>query len=351
MPIPAKGDLVERVRTTLQAVPVRKRYYDVFVNSLIDEKYDETGDNSRANRKYPPHTLVDMFVERPDVMKVIGSSLYAKQKRWREVEGPYTEKGHFAVLDNIADGAGLLEREQWVVPLTRDEQPDSIPKHLEGLAADYDAHYIAQWTDWMADLTVRMPANLKEAKDIYTELAKPDYPYLRILHALEDHTQWKRARGVVDNENMTKRVNQNVQQKLLQKTGLRFNVDVKMIGNRLSTVPNEFKKTVEFGVPASVNGAVPITDTSLAKYVSLLNSLRDDIQKLEDVSPNPDARLMADRLIDATKQVDALLQPLDDKAKTLLRPLLMNPLLVVAARLPPLSAISRFPTASAAQMR
>ena len=348
-PVPPNAELVANVRKTLQGVPVRKRYYDLFVNSLIDEKYDETGDNSRSNRKYPPHTLGDMFSDRPDILKMLTSAQYAKEKRWKEVDGPYTEKGHFAVLENIAEGAGLLEREQWVVPLGRDEQADDIPKHFQILAGDYDTRYTEQWTDWMADLQVRVPANLKEARDLYTELAKPDYPYLRILRQLEDHTQWKRDRGALENNAINKRLNQELNQQATQRSriGLRFNIDVKKIGNRLSTVPGEFKRTVEFGVPSLSGGSAPITDTPLAKYISLLNSLRDEVQKLEDLNPNADARQLSDKLVDGVRQTEALLQPFDDRAKTLLRPLLLNPLLVVAARLPPLTAISRVPTGMA----
>jgi type VI secretion system protein ImpL len=122
---------------------------------------------------------------------------------------------------------------------------------------------------------------------------------------------------------------------------------VKKIGNRLSAVPGEFKRTVEFGVPSLSGGSAPITDTPLAKYISLLNSLRDEVQKLEDLNPNADARQLSDKLVDGVRQTEALLQPFDDRAKTLLRPLLLNPLLVVAARLPPLTAISRVPTGMA----
>ncbi|HSN96730.1 MAG TPA: ImcF-related family protein, partial [Candidatus Nanopelagicales bacterium] len=343
-PIPVDQKLVEQVRATLQSVPVRKRYYDLFVNSLIDEKYDETGDSSRSNRRFPPHTLGDMFADRPDVLKHVSGALYQKEKRWKEVDGPYTERGHFAVLENIAEGAGLLEREQWVVPLGRDEQADKIQQHLDTLASDYDQFYTQQWTEWMSDLTVRQPANLKEAKELYTELAKPDYPYLRILRALEDHTQWKRDQGALGNKAVTDRLNQELNMRITQKTrGLRFNVDVKKIRGRLSTVPGDFKRTVEFGVPSSTSGPAPITETSLASYVRMLESLRDEIQKLEDQNPNVDARLVSDKLVDAIRKTEALLQPFDDKAKTLLRPLLINPLLIAAARLPPLNSITRVP--------
>ncbi|WP_437658250.1 type VI secretion system membrane subunit TssM [Sorangium sp. So ce1182] len=345
-PIARKDDLVASVRATLQAVPVRKRYYDFFVNAIIEEKHDPTGDNSRANRKYPPHTLGDMFADRPDVLKVIGSKLYAKEKRWKEIDGPYTEKGHFAVLDNLESGAERLLAERWVVELAPGEET-SVNKNLDGLAADYDARYIAQWTDWMADLTVRTPANLKEAKEIYMELAKPDYPYLRIIRALEDNTQWKRDRSAVEDSGLFKLGKEQLGRKIEQKTRVKVPLNVKLIRNRPSSVPDEFKRTVEFGVPTASSGSAPITDTPLARYVSLLSSLRDEIQRLEDVNPNVDARLMADRLIEATRQADALLQPFDERAKTLLRPLLLTPLQVVAARLPPLTAVSRFSGAAA----
>ncbi|EYF01261.1 type VI secretion system membrane subunit TssM [Chondromyces apiculatus] len=347
-PIPTDTALAEKVRGVLQAVPVRKRYYDLFVNSLIDEKYDETGDNSRSNRRFPPQTLADIFSDRPDVLKYVTSKLFQKEKRFKEVDGPYTEVGHFEVLANIAEGAGLLEREQWVVPLGRDEQADSIAKHLDTLANDYDQLYIQQWTEWMADLQVQTPANLKEAKALYIELAKPDYPFLRILRRLEDHTQWKRDQGALGNKAVTDRINQAINTKLASQTrGLRFNVDVKKIRGRLSAVPNEFKRTVEFGVPGSQAGSTPITDTSLAKYVRILEGVRDEVQKLEDQNPNVDARLVSDKLVDAIRQTEALLQQLDDKGKTLLRPMLLNPLLIAAARLPPLNTITRVPAQQA----
>jgi type VI secretion system protein ImpL len=203
----------------------------------------------------------------------------------------------------------------------------------------------------MADLTVRMPANLKEAKELYMELAKPDYPYLRILRALEDNTQWKRDRSAIEDSGLLKLGKQRVERKIEQTTRFKVPIDVKLIRNRPSPVPDAFKRTVEFGVPAASSGSAPITDTPLARYISLLSSLRDEIQRLEDVNPNVDARLMAERLVEAIRQADALLQPFDERAKTLLRPLLLTPLQVVAARLPPLSATSRFPAASAAAQR
>ena len=74
----------------------------------------------RANRKYPPVTLGDMFADRPDVLKVVTSAAVRRRtKRYKEVDGPVHREGALPVLKNIEEGAGLLEREQWVVPLTQ----------------------------------------------------------------------------------------------------------------------------------------------------------------------------------------------------------------------------------------
>jgi type VI secretion system protein ImpL len=342
-PVETKQDIVESVRKTLQAVPVQKRYYDQFVNSLIDEKYDESAESSRTNKKYPPITLQEMFIDRPEVLKFITSAKLGKDKRFQEVEGPYTEKGHWAVVKNIAEGEGLLTREQWVVPLTRDEQADRVPVHLARLADDYDTRYVEQWTDWLTDITVAPPATVKDAIALYSQLVRPEWPYLRILRWVEDHTQWKKEGQALENQELNKIINQKINTKLTNKTqGLRFNVDIKKLGSKVSVVPGVFKKTVEFAVPPA---SAAQGDTPLAKYISILESLRDEMQKAEDLTPGVDARQFTERLIDSTKQVEALLQPFDEKAKALLRPLLLNPLQIVAARLPPPQAITKFATA------
>jgi type VI secretion system protein ImpL len=335
LPLSPDTALVTKARTTLQDVPVPKRYFDLFVNSLSDEKYDEAGDNSLANRKYPPLSLNDMFkIDRGDVLKVLASKRYAKEKRWQEIEGPYTDKGHFAVLDNIADGAGLLEREQWVVPLKDSEKGDQIPANLKRLAEDYDDRYIEQWNDFIADVQVSSPANVKEAIDNYTTLIRAEWPYLRILRFVEDHTQWKKERSAFENKPVNKLLEDRLQRKIQQETGLRIPVKIEALKSRVSRVPAAFRKTVEFGIPVDTRGG-PITDTPLAKYILVLSALRDDMQKINDSTPNPDMRLLGEKIADASLKADALLQPFDDRARTLLSPLLQNPLRITEARLGP----------------
>jgi type VI secretion system protein ImpL len=341
LPLGIDQPLVDQVRKTLQGVPVQKRYYDQFVNILIDEKYDESAENTRINKRYPPLNLQELFTDKPEVLKFITSQRIAKDKRYQEVEGPYTEKGHWRVVNNVADGAALLAREQWVVPLTQDEQLDRVPVHLARLADDYDTRYIEQWRDWLADIRVAPPATVKDAIALYTVLINPEYPYLRVLRTLEDHTQWKREGSTFDNQDVNRIANQKLNQQLSTRTqGLRFNVDIKKLGSKVSVVPAEFKKLIDFAVPPT--GAAANAETPLSKYIAILESLRNDMQREADVSPNVDARQFGDRLNDARKQVLALLQGFDEKTKTMLKPLLLNPLEIQEARLPPIELISKF---------
>ncbi len=330
--LPRNEKLVLDTQATLEKVPVNKRYYDVFVNSVIDEKYDEGGDDVIANRKYPPITLGDMFADRTDVLKWISSKLFQQEKRYKQVEGPYTEKGHYKVLKNITEGVGLLEREQWVVPLTNEEKGERVPMNLKHLGEEYDQRYIEQWTDWMADLVVTSPATVKEAIDLYATLSRAEFPYLRILRTLSDHTQWKKEASKLENDEVNRELNRRINQNITSKTrGLRWNIDIRKIGEKTSIVPTTFKRTVEFAVPSDSSAS---TETSLSKYLSKLDAVRGELQKQEDVTPNTDPRLVSDRLDEALKQAQDLLQPLDDKAQTLLGPLLTNPLKIVTARLP-----------------
>jgi type VI secretion system protein ImpL len=332
-PLPSNENLVNAARKTLQGVPVAKRYYDLFVNSLIDEKFDEGGEDTRANRKYPYITLGDMFADRADVLKVIASARFQKEKRYKEVEGPYTDRGHYKVLKNVAEGATLLEREQWVVPLGQDEKGDRVPLNLKHLAQDYDQRYIEQWTDWIGDLIIQSPATVKEAIDLYATLSRPEWPYLRIFRNLEDHTQWRKDKNVLENDEINREANRRIMEKAAGATrGLRIQVDLKKIGNdHTSIVPPVFRRTVEFGIPPTGSSS----DTPLAKYISKIDAVRGQLMRQSDGAGGTlDPRQVGEQLDDALKEAQDLLQPFDDKAKSLLTPLLTNPLKIVSSRLP-----------------
>ncbi|TKD07394.1 type VI secretion system membrane subunit TssM [Polyangium fumosum] len=341
LPLPADKALVENVRKTLQSVPVQDRYYELFVNSLNDERYDEAGDDRKENRKYPPLSLADLFVDRPNATKFIQSARYQKDKRFKDVEGPYTDKGHYIVVLNVANAEALLLSEQWVAPLGPDEAIDKIPTNLKRLSEDYDQRYIEQWSDFLADITITPPSTVKEALDLYNILLNTPYPYLQILRAVEDHTQWKKYKKgdgpSVNKDELNKMFNTKLQQQFSQKTGglrITTNVDVTKMGERPSTVPPSFAALISFGVPPeNTRPGQPITDTPLQKYLDSITELRRVMQDIPAPPTSTDMINLSEQLSDVAKKVEAFLQPLDEKAKALLRPLLLNPLRISGTRI------------------
>lgn len=328
-PVDAQQKLVNRAREALQKVPVRDRYYGFFVESLIDEMYDPAGDpRSDGNRKYPPVSLKRIFVDRPNVLDWLQSFQKESGKGWKEVEGPYTDKGHYAVQFNLKNAPKLFENDGWVVPLTDEEKGDRFIGNMKTLEEDYETSYIQQWRDFLIDLQVQTPANLAEAVALYSDerMQKQEWAYLRILRALEDHTQWKKGKSALENEGLKKVLNRKLNRKVTSVTkGLRFDLDVGKIGERTSKVPGMFKSTVGVGVPQETSGGA-LPETRLATYMGTLRDVRSKMQdKLED---NKDAGVNTVNLDlrNAMTGVEGLLQPTDDLARTVLTPLFKNPL-------------------------
>ena len=324
-PVKANEKIVAGARKTLQAVPVRKRYYSLFVDAISWELYDPAGDPVRANLQYPPVTLDTMFTDRPEVKNFLTSKQFKASKKWLEVPGPYTDKGHYAVLANIKEAEKLLEREQWVVPLTAEERGDRVAANVARMADDYEQRYIQAWKDFLKDIDVKSPANLKEAIELFAQLQRPEWPYLRVLRAVEDHTQWKK--DYANTGKASNLVNRRLNRAVTSKTrGLRFNLDVNKIAGRASRVPNAFKKTVGFGVPEDSSTRAPLNETSLAQYMELLGTLREKMVQTLDKEPDATVNVVARDLQQAVKETEALLQTRDDTAKRSLLPLLQRPL-------------------------
>jgi type VI secretion system protein ImpL len=331
-PVPPNEKLVASARKTLQSVPVAKRYYELFVNSLIDEKYVEGGDDVRSNKMYPPQTLQDVFTEKPDILKYVTSKQFQKEKRYKEIEGPYTDKGHYRVIRNVQEGATYLEREKWVVPLGPEEQLDRVPVNLEHLAQEYDQRYAEAWTDWLVDIEVKQPVTVQDAIDLFQILTAPPRPYVSILRSLEDGTQWKDTKKEAwENAEVQRVMKQEVNLAASRALrGIRLNIDLKKIGPRTSTVPGIFKKTVDFAVPSPANG----NDPPVNKYLSSLEALRSVLQKAEDAQKGSDPRLVQNKMDDALKDAMDLLQGSDERARTVLTPLLLLPLKFAGTKLP-----------------
>jgi type VI secretion system protein ImpL len=330
VPLQTDPALVEQVRKTLQGVSVRKRYYEMFIESLNDEKYDEEGDDTRENRRFPPISLSSIFSDKPKVLESYYSARFDREKKWQEVEGPYTDKGHYMVINNVADGEKLLQREGWVVPLTRDEQGDQVPRNMKVLVEDYETRYEMQWMDFLKDVRVRNPTSLKEGIKLYNEVVQPPWPLLRLLRQVEDHVMWKNPNPMSQNAAVGNVVNRELNAAASSKLyGLRLGLDVTKIGERTSVLPLKFKPMVDFGVPPERR---PGTDdkrggvTPLDRYIERIEVLKRKATEIDDASQGQgDWRQMKDDLDDARKFITTLL-PADGRAREVLTPLLFAPL-------------------------
>jgi type VI secretion system protein ImpL len=324
VPITLDDDLVERVRRALQAVPIQTRYYDLFVNSLMDERIDEAGDPTIDNLVFPPKTLPILFPDRQEVLKYFESRKYKETKEYQRVDGPYTEKGHAAVTKFIEKAGGLLEQESWVVPLTKEETPEKIPRYIKDVAKRYENVYIQEWQDFFADVKVKTPTTADEAIDLYRILSTTPYPVARLVEILEDHTQWKAANPLEGNDAIAREVNRRFNNKLNMYThGIVVNVDLRQIGKDLDIIPHKFKKTTEFikGDKKAGTG-----DSRAFLYGELVKRLRDQIIAEKGKDPALDLKKMNDQLDASRKSAEQLLEGYDETAKVLLKPLLLDPL-------------------------
>ncbi len=332
-PVPANDKIVQRAREVLMSRPVNQRYLAMFVDTIEVELYDDLEDPVRGNLRYPPVSLDGMFSDRKDVLGWLTSAQKEANKGYYEVRGPYTDKGHAAVLSNIDQAKQLLEREQWVVPLTPEEQGEKVAINIARLAEDYENNYIAAWKGFMQDLRVKAPNTLQEATQLYGDedrgMRKPDWPYLRILRALEDHTQWKRSLDALADKDKGGKigslVNNKINSKLSSKTGgIKFNVDVNKIAGQTSKVKPTFLQTVAFGVGEA--GKTQLNETKLAEYMKIVDKLKGDIQKALDVQQDASPNVVILQINKSVTDAEALLKPLDQAAQSMLLPLLMQPL-------------------------
>ncbi|MBM4358127.1 MAG: type VI secretion system membrane subunit TssM [Deltaproteobacteria bacterium] len=329
-PVPANDKVVERAREVLQSVPVRKRYLALFVDTIEVELYDESEDAVRGNLRYPPLSLDTMFSDRKEVLAWLKSAQSDNGKGYFQVGGPYTDKGHAAVLSNIDVAKDLLEREQWVVPLTPEEQGEQVARNIALLAEDYEQNYIATWKGFLQDIRVRSPNTLDEAIKLYGDeqggMRRPEWPFLRILRALEDHTQWKKPLAALEDKRVSKIANQKLNQQLSSRSGgLSFNVDVNKIAGKSSKVPQTFKSAVNFGVPPE-GSKNPLNETPLSDYMELLNTLKQRMLSAQQTQRDASVNAVGLDVNKAISSAEALLKPLDQLAQSTLLPLLMAPL-------------------------
>lgn len=341
---PVEDRLIGRARDILARVQPTQRYYDQFVTVLIEQKYDESGPNTYENLVYPPVTLNELFIDRPEVLTKLQSKQQLREGKWFEAQGPYTYKGRAQVLASLQDGAKLLEREKWVVPLTKEEelQGDKIQQALLRVRQDYDAEYIRQWEAFFRDIDVAIPQTNRDAIEEFNILSTPDWPYQRLLVTLFDNTQFPPegeeegpAAGTITGEGG---VVDQLRRRVRQRVETRLRVDLSKVAagggpgsSYYDPIPDKFGSMVEFGYiepPVVKEGEPPppAVEPKLGEYIANLEKLSAEMSIIEDGPPNTDTTKVTELFTEAVKSTQAMLTSMDETGQELMEPLLMNPL-------------------------
>lgn len=352
---PLNRQLVEQVQDRLRRVGDTARYYEQFVTTLIDQKYDESGPATRENLKYPPVTLNDLFgADRPEVLAEVRSSQHERTQQWFKVEGPYTAEGYAQVMASLKDGYKQLDREQWVLPFTDDEkkQGDRIQKALDRVRDDYETEYMRQWERFFRDIDVAIPQTNREAIGEFRVLATPDWPYLRLLRTLSDNTQFDDPRnkpaiakeaaadgGVLDQikTRVERRIDSRVRTPGASRIAQQLLLGQGPGGPPINRVQEKFRSMVEFGVPPpppqssgtdGAEGAPPPQQKapSLGKYVEQLEKLAGEMGTVENGPIDADTKRARESFEEAVRVTQTLLLDMDKTGQELMEPLLMNPL-------------------------
>ncbi len=335
--------LIARVRSILSKVEPAERYYAQFVTVLNTKKKDESGPDTGDNLVYPPTTLADLLGDRQEALAKIKSRQRGRSGRYFEVGGAYTLEGHKKVLESLKEGYKQIDREKWVIPLTDDEkqQKAKIQQALDRVRQSYDSEYIRQWESFFRDIDVEVPDNNKEAIEEFNVLATRDWPYLRLLKALDENTQFlsekNQAKQIATGDaGLLQQLRQKADRKVKTKTGgSQIGIDDFVgpdKGERYDPVPDYFLEMVRFGVPpeepAPKEGETPKppAPTSLSKYIGLLEQLSAEMSNVESGPPNPDTKKSTELFLNAVRETEVLLLQLDKPGQELMRPLLMNPL-------------------------
>jgi type VI secretion system protein ImpL len=318
--------LVDDTRSALRAV--------MSGMPAIDRVYAQI--KARAATRFPAMTVASMLGDRNGGDLLAGS--YA-------IPGPFTREawdGYVkAAIRNAANNA--LSAKDWVLhdsestDLTLTGSPEEIQKQLEAM---YDKDYITQWRKFLQDVTVKPFGNFAHAVNAMNTLGDPQNSPLRVLlQKVYDETSW-------DNPSLVKQGLQSAKGGFVawfkrvilgrQPRGITVDVDDAKLpdGNRpLKTGP----VGAAFAGVAQIMVARDHDPALFDNYLAMLAKLRTRLNAIKNQGdPGPGARkLMAQTLNGSSSELsdglnlvdEQMLDGLDDGQRTILRPLLLRPLM------------------------
>lgn len=361
-PIKLNEPLIEKVRGALMAVDVNDRYYNMIVLSLDEELIDEAGDDDYSNKVFPPVQLPRLFPHLANAQKFFQSRKFLAGNGYMEVGGPYTDKGHYAVAQQIKGAEQLMKSEAWVVPQTPDETSGKIPEYIRNVKNRYEQLYVQSWTDFVQDIKITTPTEcplpdgrspppppgtcgIEQALELFTLLKDAEAgPHRTLLERITDHTQWRNA-NPLENEAVAREANRRVNQKINMYTqGIVINVNLKDLADKMEKIPTTFRSTCKFNeqkrqLPNGAGDAKPVSgNTDLFNYAEIMRKLVNRVEDAKskyarEAAADPKVAAMPLQLVELNDDFYAareasknLLREYDTLAQQLLLPLLLMPL-------------------------
>ncbi len=350
--VPTDTKRIESARQRLKAADQVKAYYELFVVARNDDIIDPAGDTTAIeNKKYPPITLDLLFLDREELKGqngVLSSKSFRYNGQWGKIRGAYTAAA-FQEIDKLLsdEGAKLLEREAWVVPYTDDEkqQGDRIKQAIKRVRQRYEDDYISEWEAFFRDVDVKVPVNNGEAILEFKLLSTPEWAYKRLLQTLTDNTQFvdtskeKLGSQLAGDGGVIDQIQKRVERRFTAQSGLKFEeLQSAMDLPSQERIKRHFKSMCDFGVPPpyipppkSPEGQAPAPakappDPELIKYIGHLETLKGEMQVLEEGPPNTETKNATELFTKAVKESEQMLLKMDRTGQALMEPLLMNPL-------------------------
>lgn len=293
--------LLDKARSVLLRAPSIERTYDLLVRE--------------ANEHEAPITRETVFY---------GSvAPYVTSRAGKKVDGAYTRGGWDHVRKLLTTENSRLEGEKWVLGEA------ALPSHvvaaqIEHLKKLYYDHHIAAWRDFLQDLVVERPMETTSSFDELNALSEPEWPYLRLLRILHEHTS-------LPLETNEKTLLEKVEDKLEDKAerlaakveGKQAKPQDKEAPRVLTPVERAFLPMTRFAVAES--GADP-SSTGLAQYQAILGKLIGLMTDLRDSDTPTNTSTLEQEFETAFRATSTLLATQDGFTRPLLSPLLLRPI-------------------------
>ncbi|MCC6527722.1 MAG: type VI secretion system membrane subunit TssM [Polyangiaceae bacterium] len=330
--------IVDRARRLLSQVSMKDRYYDLFVDQINRMRDD------KDNFLFPPVTLESVFADRPGVvlsktsrLGVIGSIEEDSGHAFQKVPGAFTYEGYRTMIGILKGGVDVIKREQWVVPLSKDEEgaDSKIKETLAQIREDYEKQYVTEWQRFLQDIYVVRPETNEDAIRVYRALATKEWPYQRIVRAVKENTQFvteqkKKEEEKKKGQSFFDQAREKLRRKLISVTkGIdpeKFFDDAEE-KTRPNPIPKTFESLANFGLPEAPKEGDPPPDSQLSGYVAQISALAGEMQIMVDSPPSADTKKAREMFEIAVKDAEKRVLAIQNKEQQdVFRRLLFDPL-------------------------